>query len=256
MLPPRTRARIFGEAAELYDRRRPGYPAVLYDDLLAAARPCNRALEAGAGTGIATVEVARRCVEVVAFEHDPAMAALARAAARDLPVQIVEERFEGWDGDPATFDLVFSAQAWHWIDPERGPAVARRALRPGGVLAVWWNQAGDWDGRVREALDDAYRRHAPELERSVVNRPVHQLDPDYLTRHGFEPVTRRSYPWTAHYDARSYTELLQTHSDHRMLPAEQLAALLGAVKRAIDGVGGEIVYPYRTTLLYSVLKQP
>src|ERR1700747_707928 len=80
-------------------------------------------------------------------------------------------RFSSGAGEAGSFDLVVSAQAWHWIDPERGPAVARRALRPGGVLGVWWNQAGDWDGPVRAALDAAYERHAQDLGGSVVNSP-------------------------------------------------------------------------------------
>jgi hypothetical protein len=63
-------------------------------------------------------------------------------------------------------------------------------------------------------------------------------------------VQERAYTWTERYDAAAYTELLQTHSDHRLLPPEQLNALLQAVAAAIDEVaGGEFVYPYRTILL-------
>src|SRR6266576_6083219 len=130
MSAERTRARVFGEAADLYDRRRPGYPAALYDDLLALVGGRGRALEAGAGTGKATVELARRGLEVVSFEPDQAMAALARRAAEGLSVQVEERPFEEWRDEGGTFDLVVSAQAWHWIDRDRGPRVARRALRP------------------------------------------------------------------------------------------------------------------------------
>jgi SAM-dependent methyltransferase len=250
MSAERTRARVFGEVPDLYDRRRPGYPAALYDDLLALVDRAERALEAGAGTGKATVEMARRGLEVVALEPDRAMAALARRAAEGLSVHVDERPFEEWHGEAGTFDVVVSAQAWHWIDGHRGPAVARRALRPDGVLAVWWNQAGDWDGPVREALNAAYERHAPELAHSVVNAPVHPLRPDSLTIDGFERVEPRSYTWTHRYDATSYSELLQTHSDHRLLPLEQLDELLRAVTEVIEDVGGgEVTYPYRTDLL-------
>lgn len=250
MSAERTRARVFGEAADLYERRRPGYPAALYDDLLALVGRGQRALEAGAGTGKATVELARRGLAVVSFEPDPAMAAVARRVAERLSVQIDERPFEEWRGEAATFDLVFSAQAWHWMDRDRGPAVARRALRPGGVLAMWWNEAGDWEGAVREPLDAAYERHAPELADSVVNRPVHPLRPESLTIEGFERMEPRSYTWAQRYDAVSYSELLQTHSDHRLLSPEQLDELLRAVTEIIEHVGGgEIIYPYRTDLL-------
>ncbi|GAA2407591.1 class I SAM-dependent methyltransferase [Nonomuraea africana] len=45
-------------------------------------------------------------------------------------------------------DLVTYAQSWHWLDPVTSVAEARRALRPGGAIAAWWNttDAGkaDW----------------------------------------------------------------------------------------------------------------
>ena len=59
----------------MYDRRRPGYPAALYADLLALVDRGGRALEAGAGTGKATVTLAHCGLEVVSFEPDQAMAA-------------------------------------------------------------------------------------------------------------------------------------------------------------------------------------
>jgi SAM-dependent methyltransferase len=240
---------VFGEVADLYERRRPGYPAELYEYLLALVGPDGRVLEAGAGTGRATVELARRGLDVVALEHDPAMAAIARRATDGLAARIEERPFEDWDGEPGSFDAVVSAQAWHWIDPERGPAVARRALVPGGVLAAWWNRVGEWEDSLRAAIDDAYERHAPELLRSAANRSVDDLGLEGQSLPGFAPVQKHTYSWTRRYDSVSYTELLQTHSDHVMLPAEQLSGLLEAVADAIDRAGGEFVYPYRTILL-------
>jgi SAM-dependent methyltransferase len=246
----RTRARVFGEAADLYERRRPGYPDALYEDLIALVDPAKRTLEAGAGTGKATAELARRGLEVIALEPDQAMAEIASQACKGLSVEVREISFEDWDGQHESFDLVVAAQAWHWIDGDRGPAVARRALRRGGVLAAWWNQAGDWNGPVREALDAVYRRYAPDLAGSVVNSSVHPLRSDSLTLDGFELMEPRTYNWMQQYSAVSYCELLQTHSDHRMLPAEQLNELLRAVSEAIEEVsGGEINYAYRTDLL-------
>jgi hypothetical protein len=59
-----------------------------------------------------------------------------------------------------------------------------------------------------------------------------------------------TYTWSERYDAVSYTELLQTYSDHRLLAPEPLRVLLEAVTEMIERVGGgEIVYPYRTDLL-------
>jgi len=237
---------VFGEVAGLYDARRPGYPDALYDDLLAAAPGARRVLEAGAGTGRATLALARRGLEVVAVEPDAAMAAIARRATDGLAVAVVESAFESYDPEPGSFDLVVSAQAWHWVDPAAGLAVARRALRPGGVLAVWWNQPDDNDGLVWRAVQAAYERHAPALARGPVNRPgLQRVDPDVLGA-----PEERVYRFTETYDTAAYIELVQTHSDHRMLPPAELRPLLDGIAAAIDTAGGGgLDYRYRTRLL-------
>ena len=62
MRDPRPQRLVFGQAAESYERYRPGYPPELFDFLAeqvgAVAEP--RAVEIGAGTGKATRELGRR----------------------------------------------------------------------------------------------------------------------------------------------------------------------------------------------------
>jgi SAM-dependent methyltransferase len=245
------RARVFGEVAELYERRRPTYPSELFDFVLSAAGGTPRVLEAGCGTGRATVELARRGAEVLAYEPDAAMATIARRSCEGLNVRIEERPFEEWSGAPGSTDLVASAQAWHWMDNQRRDEIARTALGRGGVLAVWFNQVGDWQGELREALDETYEAHAPELiEHSVVSRPVPADMHEALDQlQGFEPLQRHSYRWSMTYDATAWGELIQTHSDHRMLSAGRLAELVAAVRATVAAHGGVLVYPYETVLL-------
>jgi SAM-dependent methyltransferase len=112
----REEAVVFGEVAELYDAARPGYPEALFDEVLASVPRPRRALEAGAGTGGATVVLAQRGVEVEAIEPDHRMAALARRRTAGLPVRVRELRFESWDGPANAFDLVVCAQAGDLVE--------------------------------------------------------------------------------------------------------------------------------------------
>ena len=41
------------------------------------------------------------------------------------------------EGEPGTFDLVYAATAWHWLDPAVRFHRAHRLLRSGGHLAFW-----------------------------------------------------------------------------------------------------------------------
>src|SRR3984885_11467919 len=76
MLGMSGRALSFGLVAEAYERFRPGYPAELFDVVMAyAGGPVRTALEGGAGTGKATRLFADR--GVIATATEPAVEMLA-----------------------------------------------------------------------------------------------------------------------------------------------------------------------------------
>ncbi|THA83655.1 class I SAM-dependent methyltransferase [Streptomyces sp. A0592] len=137
-----TRARSFDAAAASYAAHRPGYPRALFDAVQElAGRPLAgaRVADVGAGTGIATALLHERGAQVVAVEPGDGMAAQLRRSHPAIPV------VRG-DGDrlplaTGAFDLLTYAQAWHWTDPVHSVPEARRVLRPGGALAIWWNDA-------------------------------------------------------------------------------------------------------------------
>jgi len=176
-----TRRLVFGEIAEDYDRHRPEYPPEVAEELIARARVAagDRVLEVGAGTGKATALFTARGVPVLAVEPSPRMAAVARRklGATGL-VEIVESDFERFHPGAERFKLVYSAQAWHWVDPRRRSVLARAAMRAGGVLAVFGNYPIWADSPLRAQLAEVYARLAPDM-------PVGPMHPERVVqRHG------------------------------------------------------------------------
>jgi ubiquinone/menaquinone biosynthesis C-methylase UbiE len=146
---------LFDTIAEDYDRARPTYPAALVDRACAGLGAGARVLEVGCGTGKLTRELAGRGFRLEALDPGRAMVAVARRAVGDRPVEFHLGRFEDVELPEAAFDAVFSATAFHWVEPSVGWAKAARLLRPGGTFALL-GHVGDGTGPVETRLHEAW----------------------------------------------------------------------------------------------------
>lgn len=248
---------VFGEVAELYDRHRPSYPEQLVDDLVAIAEldGTRAVLEVGAGTGKATAMFVRRGIPVVAVEPSAEMAAVAR---RNLGaatiVEIEQSDFERWDPRGRRFPLLFSAQAWHWVEPAEGLAKAREALAQHGVLAPFWNRFA-WDrAELRDALIEAYERAAPDLWQGSPQHPANvrvderDWEGEIAEVDGLTDPEIRYYEWSKDYSADDYIALLDTTSDIRLMDESRRAGLFAAIADVIEAQGKPLTLPLDTRL--------
>jgi len=239
----------FDGVAELYDTYRPGYPIELIEDIIniSAIQPDGRILEIGSGTGKATLLFAGRGYSILCLEpgHN-----LIDVAARNLAafpqVSFVKSRFEEWDSDQEKFDLVISAQAYHWVPENIRYEKTASVLKPGGYLAAFWNMYPGMDGELRQELDQAYAEYAPELV--LPEKPVDTLIDDRAnslrTSRYFENVVVKQHPWSIRYSTREYLGLLNTYSDHLRLSEQRRGKLLNAIAALIERNGGYIDRPY------------
>lgn len=197
----------FGAGADAYARIRPDYPGgvvlflknfLKHDD--AAHRPLS-ALDAGAGTGIFSAQLARAGFTVTAA--DPSAEMLAQIPCGNESGGVSERvvaRGEELPFADGSFDLVTYAQAWHWVDAGKASAEAARVLSAAGVLGLIWNQLDvtiPWVHRLSRIM------HAGDVHR-----------PDFQPEVGedFSKLT----PWEAHWEQpmtpESIIELAKTRS--------------------------------------------
>ena len=232
----------FDSAAQLYQQARPEYPGELYDELvrLADLRSGDRLLEIGCATGKATVPLAGRGFRVTCVEIGPELAAEGkRNLAGFREVEVIQAAFEAWRPlDGATFDLVFAATAWHWIDPAVKYLRAWELLRPAGHLAFWaashvFPAGGDTFFRdIQDVYDEIGEGQPPG---TAWPQPG-QLPDDTAEIEGsglFEHVAVRHFDWETSYDAEEYIRLLDTFSGHIAMDAWKRDRLYGEVRRRL-----------------------
>jgi SAM-dependent methyltransferase len=155
----------FSGLAGLYARHRPGYPA----QAVALIMDCcglggaDLLVDVGCGTGISTRLFAARGVRVLGIEPNDDMRALAEAAAPPPGGPALEYRpgrAEATGLPDGVAAAVLAAQSFHWFDAPAALREFHRILRPGGRVALVWNERDEADPCT--AAYGAVMRSAPE----------------------------------------------------------------------------------------------
>ncbi len=253
---------VFGSVAERYDRHRPGYPPEMVDEIVeyGGLSAGDRALEVGAGTGIATRIFSARGLQITAIEPDSAMAAVAsqRAAIDGTSVDLQLKDFEHAELEDGGYRLLYSGTAWHWVSPESRYLLAARVLAPGGAFAAFWNRPV-WSGNpVQPGLDRAYGA-VSEAFAQIFPGPMHpnadatviraaDWEAELAAAPTFTDLQTATFRWVQTYARDDYVALLGTHSDHILLPDADRQLLFTGVAAAIDELGGSFDLTYEVLL--------
>src|SRR5436190_9191407 len=195
--------KVFDEIAAEYDRHRPAYPDGLVDHAcrVAGIRSGDRVLEVGCGSGQLTRGLAARGLHVTAVEPGKSLIALARQnLAGAGGVEYVNDQFEDALLPGEQFQAVFSASAFHWIDPEVSWQKAADVLVPGGTLALV-QYCGLEEPRSKpdqEAVLAAMRKVAPEI---AANWPAYRdLDATLAGVEQRRGNVSQAWAWLGSYD--------------------------------------------------------
>jgi len=219
-----TMKRTFDEVAQLHNEARPRYPERLFLTLIeeAGLQPGSTLLEIGPGTGQATGPLAQKGFEITAIELGACLAAIARYELQDHKnVQIITGAFEEVTLPKGSFDLVYAATAFHWIDPAVRFVKSHELLKNGGHLAIIHthhisDEQGDVFFNASQAIYDKYdftdRDKKPEFLKNKDLKPT-ELDESLFRLKYFQ-----SFPVVIQYSAKQFVQLLNTYSNHLAAP--------------------------------------
>ena len=161
--------KAFEHCATDYARYRPSYPAAVFDVLTdeAGAGAGRWAADVGAGTGIFSRLLADRGWRVLAVEPTETMLARAANGAGKANISIARVcgTAEVTGVADASVALVTAAQAFHWFNPPYALAEFARILKPGGVLALTWNNRDASRSPFVAAYETLIARYNPAYHR-------------------------------------------------------------------------------------------
>ncbi len=161
----------FTDRVDDYAKHRPRYPEALADFLRDyGLKPGAVVLDAGSGTGLFSELLLSRGATVYGVEPNEEMRqeAVGRLHANEHFISLPKSaESSGMPG--ASVDLITAAQAFHWFDLDKTKREWSRILRPGGWVALIWNERDDsgplaagygWLANAFVSKDQAVRRLA------------------------------------------------------------------------------------------------
>jgi SAM-dependent methyltransferase len=234
----------FSARVDDYKRHRPPYPAQIGELL---ARDCgltaaSRIADVGCGTGLLAEVFLRRGCEVYGVEPNAGMRQAAEGTlAGEARFHSVDGRAEATTLPDAGMDFVTAGQAFHWFDPPRARTEFLRILKPGGWLALVWNERAPGGG-FQADYEEVVRRYSPETRR---------IEPDAIDCVFGGRVWRLAqFPNRQEHDRAGLQGRLSS-SSYAPLPATaEHAAMLEAVGELFDRYqqGGSVTLLYETSV--------
>lgn len=208
-------------AAVVYDRGRPAYAPTGVDFALAplAGRTGLRALDVGAGTGKLTAMLVATGLDTTAVEPAPGMRKVLKH--RVPRARVLDGSAEALPLPDDAVDLAAAGQAFHWFDQGRALPELARVLRPGGVLALFYNSRDDGVAWVK-ALSEIVGDFADQVSATSRLRP-YDLHPHFA----LDEVLR--VPYEQELDLAGLLDLIGSRSYVIRLPDAERAALLDEV---------------------------
>lgn len=143
--------------AVIYDEIRPSYPEVLIQDIIfgTGLKTGDKLLEIGAGTGKATVQFAEKGFDIDAVELGYDMAEILKIKCDHYPkVKVYITPFEEWNSlDNQRYDMIYSAQAFHWLEASTKYKKCHEYLKDDGYLVLFWYNPGEDESKHTKQIN-------------------------------------------------------------------------------------------------------
>ncbi len=244
-------AYTFDTVAPLYERLRPGYVDELYQRIFnfAPINESSNVLEIGIGCGQATFPILCTGCKLTAIEYGERLSKLCKEKFKEYKnFSIITGKFEEIDLSKNTYDLVFSASAFHWIPEDLGYPKVYSLLKNGGVFAQFANHPYPYgeNPALAKEMDKIYEIYYypfwGEKKETLkkYNEEQARLKTAVAEKYGFENNRYYLFYRTRTFSAKEYIMLLGTYSNHIAIDEPIRTKFFSEIENSIYRHGGKI----------------
>lgn len=242
----------FNQGFDAYERQRSTYTQDIFNTLVAYTKldESKKVLEIGSGTGQATQPILEIGCAFTAIEIGGELVNfLNDKYGHYTNFNAIHSDFESADLESASFDLIYSASAFHWIPLEQGMKKVCRLLKSGGVFA-WISTTpipSKDDEETFKAIQSVYSQYDQYFEfaskdlsiEHLVNTTQEKLEKrvQIFKHYALSEVQMVSFQGLRTFNAESYADLMTTYHDHKLMPKNDFKALQEQVSETIKASG-------------------
>ncbi len=161
---------------------------------------------------------------------------------------VITNKFEDTDFSDNTYDLVYSASAFHWIPESIGYTKVFSMLKSGGAFARFANHPYRDKGNLplSEEMDRIYGEYYYKFHNKKQKALTEYGEEEAVQRaniaekYGFTDIKYALFYRIRTFSAKEYTVLLGTYSDHIAIEESIRKEFFSKIEDAINNHGGSI----------------
>lgn len=250
----RKESEMFDRTADYYDTFRPSYPMEIVDKIISTTNidDNSKLLEIGSGSGKATELFAGKNLNIYCVEPGENLVRNGRNKfSKFNNIKFEVARFEELDLTPEQYDVIFSAQAFHWIPQPIGYEKCAYTLKDNGYLALLWNMYITYDNDLDNQLieiSNKYGGFADFLSVDGCEKRINSIVTGIENCGYFNSPMIHRVLWSQTYNAEQYFGFVQTGNSFVQKSEEEKLNAYNDIKKLADKFGGVINRPYLCVL--------
>ena len=244
---------MFNQAAEYYDKYRPGYPEEIIDSLISVTGISKGSglLEIGCGSGKATEQFAGNGFNILGIDPGEDLVRIGNERFKNESIEFVKGRFEEYDFRQKKFDVIYAAQSFHWLPQPIGYKKCAEILKDNGYIALFWNMYVLYDNDLDKELLEISKRYggiADLVTESEFENRIATIVSQIVDSELFEKPTVIRKLWKQNYTADDFYGFALTGNRFMQNSNEDKKRAYSDIVALADKNGGIIERPYLCVL--------